>query len=125
MGPAREAHLLTLSGLPAFPEKARMWQEKREARQFAGAKGANTVGQKAERTSKRLQAHKAGSAAKTIAYNDGADEVTADLHYKWVYAATLRNLGEIHSVYEAQLLEHGITEEMILGYAAQQQRKTA
>jgi hypothetical protein len=120
MGVAREAHLKNLSGLPAFPEKAQAWLERREARNYIGTKGANTVGEKKAREIKRGQAHAAGQAAKTIAYEQGEDEATADLHYRWVYCATLRGLGEIHTVYEAQLAEVGVSEEMIISYANKQ-----
>lgn len=121
MGAAREPHMKDLSGLAAFPEKAEEWLARREARKFAGTKGADTVGAQQDRLAIRGQAHRAGCAARSIAIQQGLDVQTADTHYKWVYCATLRNLGEIHSVYESQLAEVGITEEMVLNYAQAQQ----
>jgi hypothetical protein len=118
-GERREAFSTNLSGLPDT-DRARMWLERREAHRYVGTKGRNTVGAKAERTQIRLQCHLAAKAAKQIAVDSGEDELTADLQYRWVYAATMRNLGEIHSVYEAQLAEQGVTEQMILDYAAAQ-----
>jgi hypothetical protein len=118
-GERREAFSTNLSGLPDT-ERARMWLERREANRYVGTKGRNSVGSKAERTTIRLQCHLAAKAAKEIAVNGGEDELTADLQYRWVYAATMRNLGEIHSVFETQLAEQGVTEQMILDYAAAQ-----
>jgi len=118
-GERREAFSTNLSGLPDT-DRARMWMERREANRYVGTKGRNTVGAKAERTAIKLQCHLAAKAAKQIAVDSGEDELTADLQYRWVYAATMRNLGEIHSVFEAQLAEQGVTEQMILDYAAAQ-----
>jgi hypothetical protein len=118
MGPAREAHLKTLSGLPAFPEKAQAWMDRREAKQFGGLRGVNkTVGEKAEYAAKRGSAHLAGTAARTAAISQGLDEATAEIHYKWIYAATFRKLGEIHQEYENQLNRDGISEETIIEYS--------
>lgn len=69
---------------------------------------------------KRGQAHAAGQAAKGIAFQNGADQATAERDYRWVYCATLRNLGEVHAEYERQLADAGVTEQDILEYAAQQ-----
>jgi hypothetical protein len=123
-GERRETFSTNLSGLPDT-ERARMWMERREANRYVGTKGRNTVGSKAERTEIRLQCHLAAKAAKQIAVDSGEDELTADLQYKWVYAATMRNLGELHSVFEAQLAEQGVTEQMILDYAAEQKATKA
>ena len=120
-GEAREAYLTTLSGLPAFPEKAenvRAWREKRAARSFMGTRNATTVGARDARDEKRALAHTAGRAAKTNAIASGLGE-HAETHYKWAYCAQLRLLGEIHSEYERQLLEANVTEEDILSVMAQ------
>jgi len=123
-GLARKAHYKTLSGTAAFPDEAdRMvaWRERKAARRFVGTNGtAKTVGQKTDRDVKRGQAHAAGRAAKQIAIQKGADEVTAERDYKWVYCATYRNLGEVHAEYERQLVDAGVTEEMILEYCEDQ-----
>lgn len=123
-GVARETYLTTLSGLPAFPDRAeaaRQWQERKSARRYVGTKGtATTVGQRDARDIKRGQAHTAGMAAKGIAFANGSDFITAERDYRWVYCATLRNLGEIHAEYERQLVDAGVSEADILEYAAQQ-----
>lgn len=118
-GERREAFSTNLSGLPDT-ERARMWMDRREANRFVGPKGRNTVGSKAERTAIKLQCHLAAKAAKEIAVASGKDEIAADIDYRWVYAATMRNLGELHTVFEAQLAELGVTEQMIIDYAAAQ-----
>lgn len=127
LGNAREAHYKTLSGTAAFPEKAERataWRERRNARRYVGTKGtATTVGQRDERDVKRGQAHAAGQAAKGIAFQNGADQATAERDYKWVYCATLRNLGEVHAEYERQLADAGVSEADILEYCEMQ--KTA
>lgn len=118
MGPAREAHLKTLSGLPAFPEKAQQWLDRREAKNFIGTKGTSkTVPQKNELAMKRSQAHAAGTAARTIAINKGESEADAEVTYKWVYCATLRFLGEINPELEKQLERDGVSEDMIIEYS--------
>ena len=125
-GVSREAYLMTLSNRPAYPDRAeemRIWRERKSARRYVGTKGITTVGQKDEREVKRGQAHAAGCIAKGIAFENGADMQTAERDYRWVYCATLRNLGEVHAEYERQLAEAGITEQDILEYATQQ--KTA
>lgn len=105
----------------ASAERATAWRERRTARRYVGTKGtANTVGQKDDRDVKRGQAHAAGRAAREIAIQNGANETTAERDYKWVYCATYRNLGEVHAEYERQLVDAGVTEEMILEYATQQ-----
>jgi DUF971 family protein len=123
-GIAREAYLTNLSGLPVNPDRleaATQWRERRSARRYAGTKGtATTVGQKDARDVKRGQAHAAGSIAKEIAYRNGADDTSAERDYRWVYCATLRNLGEVHAEYERQLADAGVSEDDILEYAAQQ-----
>ena len=120
MGPAREAHMTTLSGLPAFPEKAEQWYNRREARKFQGTKRQNTVPARDAYQAKCGQAHACGTAARTSAINNGEDAAEAEIAYKWVYAATMRNLGEIHNEYETQLAKEDVTEEMILSVAAKQ-----
>ena len=120
-GEAREAYLTTLSGLPAFPEKAenvRAWREKRAARSFMGTRNATTVGARNARDDKRALAHTAGKAAKTNAIAAGQAEY-AETHYKWAYCAQLRLLGEIHAEYERQLLDANVTEKDILSVMAQ------
>lgn len=121
-GEAREAYLTTLSGLAAFPEKAdaaREWREKRAARSFVGTRNATTVGAKNIRNDKRSQAHAAGSASKTKALESGLGIETAELHYKWIYCATMRVLGEIHSEFERQLAAADVTEEQIIAVVEQ------
>ena len=124
LGDARKAHYKTLSGTAAFPDEAdRMvaWRERKAARRFVGTNGtAKTVGQKTDRDVKRGQAHAAGRAAKQIAIQKGADAVTAERDYRWVYCATLRNLGEVHAEYERQLADVGVTEQDILEYCEMQ-----
>jgi DUF971 family protein len=126
-GVAREAYLMTLSNRLAFPDRAegmRVWRERKAARRYVGTKGtATTVPQKDERDIKRGQAHAAGQAAKGIAFANGSDSITAERDYKWVYCATLRNLGEVHAEYERQLADAGISEQDILEYCEMQ--KTA
>ena len=120
-GEAREAYLTTLSGLPAFPEKAdnvREWRERRAARSFMGTKNASTVPAREAREEKRAMAHAAGKAAKTAAIAAGKSEY-AETHYKWAYCAQLRLLGEIHAEYERQLADVNVTEEDILSVMAQ------
>jgi len=115
-GEAREAYLTTLSGLPAFPERAdaaRAWREKRAARSFVGTRNATTVGARDAREEKRAAAHVSGKAAKTAAILAGMGE-HAETHYKWAYCAQLRLLGEIHAEYERQLLDAGVEESDIL-----------
>lgn len=123
LGNAREAHYKILSGLAAFPEQAERlvaWRERRAARRYVGTNGIKTVGQRDEREVKRGQAHMAGRAAKEIAIRNGSDAATAERDYRWVYCATLRNLGEVHAEYERQLADAGVSEADILEYAAQQ-----
>ena len=126
-GVAREAYLMTLSNRPAFPDRAegmRAWRERKAARRYVGTKGtAPTVGQKDARDVKRGQAHAAGQTAKGIAFANGEDQSIAERDYKWVYCATLRNLGEVHAEYERQLADAGISEQDILEYCEMQ--KTA
>jgi hypothetical protein len=120
-GEAREAYLTTLSGLPAFPEKAenvRAWREKRASRSFMGTRNATTVGARDARDEKRALAHTAGKAAKTNAIAAGMGE-HAETHYKWAYCAQLRLLGEIHAEYERQLFDANVTEEDILSVMSQ------
>ena len=120
-GEAREAYLTTLSGTPAFPEKAeniRDWREKRAARSFMGTRNATTVDARERREDKRATAHAVGRAAKANAIANGMGEF-AEVHYKWAYCAQLRMLGEIHAEYERQLADVNVTEEDILSVMAQ------
>lgn len=115
-GEARETFLNTLSGLPVHPdrqESARASRERRAARFFQGHKGIKGKAQENALVEKQAQAHKAGQAAKDAAYKAGHGEL-AEIHYKWIYCATLRVLGEIHTVYESQLAEAGVTVDQIL-----------
>jgi hypothetical protein len=126
-GVAREAYLTTLSGLPAFPEKAdaaRVWREKRAARSFVGTKNATTVGARDARDEKRAAAHAAGKTAKTAALANNQSEY-AEIHYKWAYCAQMRLLGEIHSEYERQLAEDNVYEADILAVVEQMRSKAA
>lgn len=127
MGEARETNYLNLSGNPVHPERyesAREWRQKRAARNFVGTKGTNnSVAARDSRNEKRAQAHAAGQAAKQNAINAGLDEETQDAHYKWAYAATFRFLGEIHTTFESQLAELGVTEADILETVEQMRNK--
>jgi len=127
MGLAREAHLMTLSGRPVHEDKyeaARLRRERKTAGSYVGTRGLSTVGAKKVREDKRALAHAQGQAARTAAIKAGHGEAIAEIHYRWIYCATLRVVNEIHAEYERQLLDAGITEEQILS-ATEQMRGAA
>jgi hypothetical protein len=104
-------------------ENPQAWRERRASRNYVGVRGVSTVAAKDRRDEKRNQAHAAGQAAKTAAITANHSVEIAEIHYKWVYAATFRALGEIHAEYERQLEATGISIEQII--ATSEQMKAA
>lgn len=116
IGERRERMARDINGNPVHADEyqaAQDWLAKRRARQFEGTKRKMTVPVHDRLQEKRNQAHAAGEAAR--AHAPAGFEQT---HYMWVYAATFRVLGEIHSEFEALLSARGISQEQVLATAA-------
>lgn len=113
MGAAREAHLKNLSGLPVHPDKVEQ-SEAAKARKWGGVRGQNNSAvTKERRAAKQAKAHAAGMAAKEAAQLAGHSESIQQVHYMWIYCATMRAQGEVHMEYERQLTAAGITKEQL------------
>jgi len=123
MGPAREAHMKTLSGLPVHPDSVEAsirMREKKEQRVYAGVRGLKTVGANEERAKRWGHARAAGEAARSAAFNVGYGFEVAELHYMEIFCATLRYLGDVpYAPFERKLMEAGVDEGRILGVVDQ------